>query len=185
MAEYLSPSIGQIIPQLDEDCIDLTRQTLVYALTDYTKQLCEYDPELADILLDGKKTLARCVRYVTEQAQKIVAKQAESLTAKEVNELNQAQVHNQQIPMMGIAISDAKIYEWAKAYYYGGDKVEPSDTIPNASAKRTPEKKKDKDKDKKESGSASGDTKDSSKKGKEYSGQQSPTAQMSLFGDAA
>ena len=40
MAEYLSPSIGQIMPQLDQLCAELTRQSLIRALTDYTKQLC-------------------------------------------------------------------------------------------------------------------------------------------------
>lgn len=83
MAEYLSPSIGQIMPQLDQLCAELTQQSLIRALTDYTKQLCEYDPELADILLEGKKTLPRCIRYVSEQAQKAAVNQAELKTAKD------------------------------------------------------------------------------------------------------
>lgn len=56
MPDYLSPSIGMILPQLEQACNDLIRQSLVRALTDYTKQLCEFDPELADILLEGTKT---------------------------------------------------------------------------------------------------------------------------------
>ena len=54
------------MPQLDQLCAELTQQSLIRALADYTKQLCEYDPELADILLEGKKTLPRCIRYVSE-----------------------------------------------------------------------------------------------------------------------
>lgn len=73
MPDYLSPSIGMILPQLEQTCNDLIRQSLVRALTDYTKQLCEFDPELADILLEGTKTLLRCVCYVIEKAQRLPA----------------------------------------------------------------------------------------------------------------
>ena len=66
MAEYLSPSIEMVMPRLEQACDDLIRQSLVRALTEYTKELCESDPELADILLEGTKTLPRCIRYVLE-----------------------------------------------------------------------------------------------------------------------
>ena len=57
MSEYLSPSIEMVMPRLEQACDDLIRQSLVRALTEYTKELCESDPELADILLEGTKTL--------------------------------------------------------------------------------------------------------------------------------
>ena len=79
MAEYLSPSIEMVMPRLEQACDDLIRQSLVRALTEYTKELCESDPELADILLEGTKTLPRCIRYVLEKAQKAVAQQVDCL----------------------------------------------------------------------------------------------------------
>ena len=49
MSKYLSPTIATVISQLEQTCDDLTRQELIRSLTDYTKRLCESDPELADI----------------------------------------------------------------------------------------------------------------------------------------
>ena len=183
MPEYLSPSIGQIIPQLDQLCAELTRKALIHALTDYTKELCENDPELADILLDGKKTLPRCIRYVTEQAEKAASKQAETLTAKEMNQLSHTRIHGRDASVMGIAVSDQEVYEWTKAYYYGGDEVEPSDSVTSISAKS---------KAKKEKGTTKNDNVDKEKKtvtAGESKHEEKPVAakssQLSLFGDAA
>lgn len=183
MPKYLSPSIGQIIPQLDQLCAELTRKVLIYALTDYTKELCENDPELADILLDGKKTLPRCIRYVTEQAEKAAEKQAETLTAKEMNQLCHTKIHGRDASVMGIAVSDREVYEWAKAYYYGGEKVEPADDAFTGAAKN---------KAKKEKGTVKNGNADKEKKtvtGGESKYKENPVAakssQLSLFGDAA
>lgn len=126
MPEYLSPSIGMVIPQLEQACEDLIRQSLIRSLTDYTKQLCEYDPELADILLEGTKTLPRCVRYVMEKAQKAAAQQLEAMTAEEVSALQQVKVRDRSAQLMGVAISDEQVYQWAQKYYYGGAEEEPS-----------------------------------------------------------
>jgi len=126
MPEYLSPSIGMVIPQLEQACEDLIRQSLIRSLTDYTKQLCEYDPELADILLEGKKTLPRCIRYVMEKAQNAAAQQLESMAEEEVSALQEVKVRDQTARMMGVAISDEQVYQWAQKYYYGGAEEEPS-----------------------------------------------------------
>lgn len=125
MADYLSPSIAMVIPQLEQTCDELTRQVLIRSLTDYTKQLCESDPELADILLEEKKTLPRCLRYVLEQAQKSVAKCVEAMTEEEFHTLDEIQVRGQKAVMAGAAVGEEQVFAWAKAYYYGGDQVEP------------------------------------------------------------
>lgn len=185
MAEYLSPSIGQIMPQLDQLCAELTRQSLIRALTDYTKQLCEYDPELADILLEGKKTLPRCIRYVSEQAQKAAAKQIETKTAKEMAELSQVKIQGRNASVMGIAVSDQEVYDWAKEYYYGGSDVEPTD-LPSQSpaqngAKKGKSKAKTGDAGKKEKSEPATEKKDSTL----AKSAPAEVAQMSLFGSAA
>lgn len=120
MAEYLSPSIGMVMPQLEQACDDLIRQSLIRALTDYTKQLCEFDPELADILLEGMKTLPRCVRYVLEKAQAVAANQLEAMTEQEVSNLQQVTLRGRTATMVGAAVSDEQVFQWAQKYYYGG-----------------------------------------------------------------
>lgn len=181
MAEYLSPSIGQIMPQLDQLCAELTQQSLIRALTDYTKQLCEYDPELADILLEKKKTLPRCIRYVSEQAQKAAAKQIETKTAKEMAEMSQVKVQGQTASVLGIAISDQEVYNWAKAYYYGGDKVEPTDFGPCTLAQRSKGKAKTGDVGKEKKAVPATEKKE----GTPAKPASAEVAQMSLFGSAA
>ena len=188
MTEYLSPSIGQVLPQLDQACADLTRQALVHALTGYTKKLCEDDPELADIILEGTKSLPRCVRYITEQAQMAAAKQAEAMTAKEVGELPKSKVHGREIPMMGVAIADEQVFGWAKEYYYGGSKAEPTDAVNAVPQRKTPAKNsKDKDKDKKKPDGTGKENKAAPTAEKTASPKPAPAeaAQMSLFGNAA
>ena len=186
MANYLSPSIGQVLPQLDQACADLTRQALVQALTGYTKELCENDPELADILLEGTKSLPRCVRYITEQAQKAAAKQAEAMTSKEVGELPKTRVHGREIPMMGVAIADDQVFQWARDYYYGGSKVEPTNAM-NAAPQRKAPVKNSKDKDKKKPDGTDKEKKTAPAAEKAESAKPEPAqdTQMSLFGNAA
>ncbi len=185
MAEYLSPSIGQIMLQLDQLCAELTWQSLIRALTDYTKQLCEYDPELADILLEGKKTLPRCIRYVSEQAQKAAAKQIETKTAKEMAELSQVKIQGRNASVMGIAVSDQEVYDWAKEYYYGGSDVEPTD-LPSQSPAQNGAKK---GKSKAKTGDAGKEEKavPATEKMEGTPAKPAPAevAQMSLFGSAA
>lgn len=142
MADYLSPSIAMVIPQLEQTCDELTRQVLIRSLTDYTKQLCESDPELADILLEEKKTLPRCLRYVLEQAQKSVAKCVEAMTEEEFHTLDEIQVRGQKAVMAGAAVGEEQVFAWAKAYYYGGDQVEPKAEKKALPAKSKKEKAK-------------------------------------------
>jgi len=71
---YITPEIGKVIPMLSQTCDELTRQALIRGLTEKTKEWTLGDPELADILLEGKKTLEECVRYVTEKAACVIAK---------------------------------------------------------------------------------------------------------------
>lgn len=125
MAEYLSPSIEMVMPRLEQACDDLIRQSLVRALTEYTKELCESDPELADILLEGTKTLPRCIRYVLEKAQKAVAQQVEMMTEEESSALPKVQVRGRSATLAGAAVSDEQVFVWARSYYYGGNEEEP------------------------------------------------------------
>ena len=185
MAEYLSPSIGQIMLQLDQRLPRQFGAKLIRALTDYTKQLCEYDPELADILLEGKKTLPRCIRYVSEQAQKAAAKQIETKTAKEMAELSQVKIQGRNASVMGIAVSDQEVYDWAKEYYYGGSNVEPTD-LPSQSPAQNGAKK---GKSKAKTGDAGKEEKavPATEKMEGTPAKPAPAevAQMSLFGSAA
>lgn len=128
MGEYLSPSVEMVMPQLEQACDDLIRQNLIRALTNCTKQLCESDPELADILLEGTKTLPRCVRYVLEKAQAAAASQLEAMTEQEVSDLQKVTLRGRMATMIGTAISDEQVYEWVRTYYYGGKEEEPGDT---------------------------------------------------------
>lgn len=128
MAEYLSPSVEMVMPQLEQACDDLIRQNLIRALTDYTKQLCESDPELADILLEGTKTLPRCVRYVLEKAQAAAAQQVEMMTEEEVSALQKATIRGRSASLVGTAVSDEQVFAWVQKYYYGGKDEEPSST---------------------------------------------------------
>lgn len=128
MAEYLSPSIEMVMPRLEQACDDLIRQSLVRALTEYTKQLCESDPELADILLEGTKTLPRCVRYVLEKAQAAAAQQVEMMTEEEVSALQKVNVRGRSASLVGTAVSDEQVFAWVQKYYYGGKDEEPGST---------------------------------------------------------
>jgi hypothetical protein len=42
-------------------------------------------------------------------------------------QLGKATIHGQAASVLGIAISDQEVYDWAKMYYYGGSNVEPTD----------------------------------------------------------
>lgn len=126
MADYLSPSIGKVIPQLEQACDDLTRQALIRELTNYTKKLCESDPELADILLEGTKSLPRCIRYILEQAQQVAVKNVEAMLEDEFHALDDVKVRGQMATMAGAAIGSDQVFQWAKDYYYGGAEIEPT-----------------------------------------------------------
>jgi len=53
--EYMTPEIGKVIPMLMQTCDDLTRNALIRGLTQKTQEWVEGDPELADIILEGKE----------------------------------------------------------------------------------------------------------------------------------
>lgn len=181
MAEYLSPSIKMVMPQLEQACDDLIRQSLIRALTDYTKQLCEFDPELADILLEGTKTLPRCVRYVLEKAQAVAASQLEAMTEQEVSDLQQVTLRGRTAAMIGTAISDEQVFQWAQKYYYGGKDEEPSDT--STKVKSAKSKTTDTGKKKVQSGPQPGDSKEKSEE-KAAPSKAAEDSQISLFSAA-
>lgn len=133
---------GYRFPQIDQ-CLDtLTQEALKRGIADYTKQLCESDPELADILLEGKKTLPRCIRYVLEQAQQHVATNVEAMLEAEFKQLDTIKVRGAMATMAGSAVPDDQIYKWAKDYYYGGQSVEPKDAKKTTTTAKTGGKKK-------------------------------------------
>ena len=126
--QFISPSVAMVLPQIDQMLDSLTQEALKRGIADYTKQLCESDPELADMILEGKKTLPRCIRYVLEQAQKYVSDSVEAMLETEFKQLGQVKVRGAMATMAGSAVPDSQVYQWAKDYYYGGETVEPKNT---------------------------------------------------------
>lgn len=145
MNSYLSPSVEQVLPFLAQTCDELTKQVLIRELTRHTEDLCKGDPDLADTILEGKKTLPDCVRYVLEQAAKVVAKNIDAMTEAEFKILATQQVRGKKATMAGAAVSAEDAFKWASEYYYGGSSVNP-DNVRTAT-----EKKDDTDKTKKSS----------------------------------
>lgn len=144
--QYISPSVAMVFPKIDK-CLDImTQEALKKGIADYTKKLCQSDPELADILLEGKKTLPRCIRYVLEQAQQHVATNVEAMLEEEFKQLGQTKVRGAMATMAGAAVPDEQIYKWAKDYYYGGASVEPKDVKKTTTTAKTGGKKKSDDK---------------------------------------
>ncbi len=118
MDGFLSPSVAQVIPLLAQTCDELTKQALIRELTKYTEELCKGDPDLADTILEGKKTLQGCVRYVLEQAAKVVAKNVEAMTEKEFDTLGKTQVRGKKAAMAGGMVGSEDVFKWADMYYY-------------------------------------------------------------------
>lgn len=163
--KYLPPGVAKVLPMLDDTCSAMMQEVLKRALTDYTKELCEDDPELADILLEGTKALPRCLLYVLQQAQTLVATQVESMGDHEINQLGSIKVHGVLAKMAGAAVEKEKIFEWAKAYYYGGKDVEPKDISTNSTSSSTSRKTSSKStvKDNKTGGTAKKDSTENKK----------------------
>lgn len=143
--EYMTPEISKVIPMLAQTCDELTRQTLIRAITEKTQEWTTGDPELADILLEGKKTLEECVRYVTEKAAVVVAKSLNSLMSAEFENFPKMQIQEQEATMAGGAVDSDQVFEWAQEYYYTPD-AKPIDFKKEAEkkaadAKRAAEKK--------------------------------------------
>lgn len=153
--QYISPSVAMVLPKIDQ-CLDtLTQEALKRGLANYTKQLCESDPELADILLEGTKTLPRCIQYVLQQAQQYVATNVEAMLEEEFKQLDQMKVRGAVATMAGSAVPDDQIFQWAKDYYYGGTSVEPKNaTKTTATAKSSSKKKADEKSGKPKGGTA-------------------------------
>jgi hypothetical protein len=116
--EYMTPEIGQVIPMLMQTCDDLTRNSLIKGLTQKTQEWVEGDPELADILLEGKKTLEECVRYVTEKAACVVSKNINSMLNAELGNMPKMKIQGRDATMAGGAIDAEQVFEWAQEYYY-------------------------------------------------------------------
>ena len=139
MDGFLSPSVAQVIPLLAQTCDELTKQALIRELTKYTEDLCKGDPDLADTILEGKKTLQGCVRYVLEQAAKVVAKNVEAMTEKEFDALGKTQVRGKKAAMAGGMVGSEDVFKWAELYYYKA----PEERVSTPAA---PSQKKDKKK---------------------------------------
>jgi len=131
--EYMTPEIGKIIPMLSQTCDELTRQALIRGITQKTQEWVEGDPELADILLEGKKTLEECVRYVTEKAACVISKNINSMLNSEIENLPKMKIQGRDATMAGGAIDAEQVYKWAEEYYYTPD-AKPTDF--KAEAKR-------------------------------------------------
>ena len=157
--EYMTTEISKVIPMLSQSCDELTRHALIRGLTQKTQEWACGDPELADILLDGKKTLEECVRYVTEKAACVVSKNLNAMLNAELSELPKMRIQGREATMAGGAIDAEQVYQWAQEYYYNPD-VNPTDF--KAEAKRKAGEAK-KNAEKKEAGI----TKKSATSGKE------------------
>jgi len=119
--DYMTPEISKVIPMLTQTCGELTRQTLIRALTEKTQEWVEGDPELADVLLEGKKTLEECVRYVTEKAAVIVSKNLNSMLNAEFENFPKMKIQGQEATMAGTAVDSEQVFKWAQEYYYTPD----------------------------------------------------------------
>ena len=149
ISSYMTPEISKVIPMLSQTCDDLTRQALIRGITQKTQEWVEGDPELADILLEGNKTLEECVRYVTEKAACIVAKNINSMLNAELEQLPKMKIQGREATMAGGAIDAEQVFAWAQEYYYTPD-VRPTDF--KAEAKRKADEAKRKAEAKKSAG---------------------------------
>ena len=144
MSVFLSPSVEQVIPLLAQTCDELTKQALIRELTKRTEELCKGDPDLADTILEGKKTLQGCVRYVTEQAAKVVIKNVEAMTEAEFDALGKKQVRGKSAAMAGGMVGSDDVHQWANDYYYKApDEKAPSATKTSGDKKKPAKKKAD------------------------------------------
>lgn len=125
MNDYLTPEIGKVIPFLAQTCDELVRQELIRALTAKSQEWCEGDPELADVILEGKKTLEGCVKYVLEQAATYLAKVVSAMPDEEVKMLPTKNINGTQLPMVGGAVGAETVFEWARDYYYKAKGADP------------------------------------------------------------
>ena len=126
MSGYLTPSIEKAIPFLEEAGNTLMRQDLILALTQKTKEWCEGDPELAENILDGKKSLEGCVKYVLEQAATIIAKNVAAMPQSEFNALPKEAINGKKATMAGGMLSDERTFELARDYYYKAKETKPN-----------------------------------------------------------
>ena len=200
--EFMTPEIGKVIPMLTQTCDDLTRQALIKGLTQKTQEWVTGDPELADILLEGKKTLEECVRYVTEKAACVVATNINSMLNAELEQLPKEKIQGRDATMAGGAIDADQVFAWAQEYYYTPDakptdfKAEAKRKSDAAKAKQEADKKKAgakksagkkgaaKATDKKTEVKAAGQP-DSSEEAAEDTGTPDEVEQTSLFGPSA
>jgi hypothetical protein len=139
--EYMTPEIGSVVAMLTQSCNDLTRQDLVRGITAKTQEWVQGDPELADILQEGKKSLEECVRYVTEKAAFVIAKNINSMLGAEVERLPRAKIQGRDATMAGGAIADEQVYKWAQEYYYDPE-ARPKDFKKEAEQKAEATKRK-------------------------------------------
>ena len=118
MNDYLTPDIAKVIPLLAQTRDVLIKQDLISALTQKTQEWCEGDPELAEAILDGKKSLEGCVKYVMEQAAATISKNVAAMPQAEIDALPSQIINGQRAFMAGGTIGDDEAYNWARDYYY-------------------------------------------------------------------
>lgn len=143
MDGYLTPEIEKAVVQLAQTCDDLTRQVLIRELTRKTQEWCKGDPELAEILLEGKKSLESCVKYVLEQAARVVAKNVSAMPKVDLDTLPTQMIDGKKATMAGNAVSAEQAFQWARDYYY---KVKETKTNGGKGKTGNPGKKADKKK---------------------------------------
>lgn len=124
--EYMTPEIGSAIAMLTQSSNDMMRQALIRRLTEKTQEWVQGDPELADILLEGNKTLEGCIRYVTEKAACIIQKNVNAMMNAEFEKLPRMKIQDREVTGAGGAIEAEQVYKWAQEYYYNPE-AEPRD----------------------------------------------------------
>ncbi len=159
MSGYLTPEIEKVIPMLSQTCDDLIRQELIRALTAKTQEWCEGDPELAELILEKKKSLEGCVRYVMGKAAEFIAKNISAMSEEEIKALPKQTINGQTASMAGGVVGDDQAYEWAKEYYYNVKESDQDASKAKATAADTIKKNDKKAAGKKSSAKPDSDTK--------------------------
>ena len=180
MGDYLTPEIGKVIPQLAQTCEDLVRQDLIRCLTSKTQEWCEGDPELAEKILEGKKTLPGCVKYVLEKAAALLTKKVEAMPKDEINALPTQTINGNRASLAGGMVDDETVYGWARDYYY---KEEAPNNASNTS-KTTNKKSTGRTRQKKETPSPAAPSSAKDETGEPQASDNQAPEQMTLMGAA-
>lgn len=152
MKEYLTTGIAQVIPLIRKSCDDLTKQELIRYIAKITEEFLEGDPELADLILDNKKSLEACIRYVLNEAAYLVEKQVISMPDGDREMLPQRTVRGQKGIMAGGVVGKESVKDWVDAYYYKEEGLDPVGTKIQEKKKKDQKEEKTKKQNKKGKG---------------------------------